>query len=94
MSKDEFVSSYDENAPRPEIGSRWVWEIDSPSARSLIEVHDVIWNGEEWWVWTKTLLPHEQPEGSTQERLLSNDLSRFWEAVTPVGEASNQESKP
>lgn len=82
------VSSYDRGAPRPKIGTRWVWEIDSPSARSLIEVTEVEWNGEEWWVRTKAILPDVYPSRSVGEAL--NDLGRFWEAVTPVGEFSKR----
>lgn len=77
-----WIDSYDENAPLPKVGTRWVWEIDKPHARCLIEVTEVKWNGEEWWVRTKALLPDSFP-ATAGEPL--NDLSRFWEAVTPVG---------
>lgn len=77
------VNSYDENAPLPGIGSIWVWELDSPSARELIEVVEVFWNGEEWWVRTKTLLPNLTFPGSGRDTAL-NDVGRFWEACTPV----------
>lgn len=76
------ANSYDPKARVPKIGSRWVWEIDKPAARELIEVTEVLWNGEEWWVRTKMLLGRGvifSPGGAL------NDLSRFWEAVTPVG---------
>lgn len=84
-----FISSYKPDAPLPKRGSRWVWEIDKPHARQLIEILDVSWNGEGWWVRTKALigslaflpvgLGGEGAEGTL------NDLSRFWEACTPVG---------
>jgi hypothetical protein len=77
-----FVSSYDENAPLPRLGTRWVWELEKPHARALIEVVAVFWNGEEWWVRTSTLLPLD---GWDNSKTLVNDLSRFWEAVTAVG---------
>lgn len=77
------VSSYDADARLPKIGTRWAWEIDKAHARELIEVADVFWNGEEWWVRTKTLLPNWSIPPSAGVHL--NDLSRFWEAVAPVG---------
>lgn len=77
------VNSYDTDARLPKIGTRWMWEIDKAHARELIEVIEVFWNGEEWWVLTKTLLPNWSIPPSTGAHL--NDLSRFWEAVTPVG---------
>lgn len=90
------MSSYDKDAITPQVGTRWVWEIDRPHARELIEVVEVRWTGEEWWVATKPLLrnPAYPPTGRDVEW---NDLGRFWEAVTPVGgnaerSASNQES--
>jgi hypothetical protein len=71
----------------PVIGSRWVWEIDQERGRALIEVLEVFWNGEEWWVRTRTLpeapIPMLAPLTDTQDHL--NELDRFWEAVTPVG---------
>lgn len=83
------VSSYDPTARTPAPGSRWVWEIDKPHARALIEVIETWWNGEEWWVHTRTLLPNltypltHSPTADDHW----NDLSRFCEAVTPVGAA-------
>lgn len=84
MSHFGSVNSYDVDAPLPSIGTRWVWEIDTPAARALTEVIAVKWNGEEWWVETKTLLPDSFP--ATRATHL-NDLGRFWEAVTVVGGA-------
>src|SRR5690349_17720254 len=84
-----YVSSYEPNARVPKIGSRWVWEIDKPHARELIEVTKVIWDGEEWWVQTKSLLGHGRcglPSLDPADPL--NDLSRFWEAAEPVGNTS------
>jgi hypothetical protein len=66
------VSSYDPGAPRPDVGSSWLWEPDRPHAYSVIEVLEVKWNGEEWWVRT-----------SGGDRGYWNDLGRFWEAVKP-----------
>lgn len=76
------VNSYDKDTPRPKVGSRWVWEIDSPESRELIEVTNVFWNGEEWWVKTKSLLWPPLTIKIKDEYL--NDLSRFWEACVPV----------
>lgn len=81
------ISSYDKTAKLPKVGTRWVWEIEKPHARELIEVTEVFWNGEEWWVRTKSLLVDVAVMGremrASNEFL--NDLSRFWEAATPVG---------
>lgn len=81
------IDSYEPNAWRPKLGTRWVWEIDQPHARALVEVAEVTWNGEEWWVRTRTLLPKPNPleimPGGFEPTHL-NDLSRFWEACTPV----------
>jgi len=77
------VNSYDANAPLPAVGTRWVWEIDQPAARALIEVKAVRWNGEEWWVETEALMPDSYPSSGGRAY---NDVGRFWEAVTVVGE--------
>ena len=77
------VSSYQRNAYVPRIGTRWIWEIDSP-ARALIEVVETKWNGEEWWVRTRTLLPRVERMPGQDEETNLNDLSRFWEACVPV----------
>lgn len=78
------VNSYDPDALVPKIGTRWMWELDSTYARALVEVVEVVWNGEEWWVRTKTLLPVplDFPGRSPETHL--NDLGRFWEACVPV----------
>ncbi len=78
------VNSYDPNAPLPGLDSIWVWELDSPHARALIQVTEVFWNGEEWWTRMRTLLPRvERMPGEPEETNL-NELDRFWEACTPV----------
>lgn len=77
------IDSYDKGAPLPKVGSRWVWEIDLPHARELVEVAEVRWNGEEWWVGTTTLL-RNQPYPPTGREIEWNDLGRFWEACKPV----------
>ena len=77
------IDSYDPDARLPKPGTRWVWEIDKPWARELIEVAGSFWNGEEWWVKTIRLGETHLPAGERREDL--NDLSRCWEAVTPVG---------
>lgn len=78
------ISSYDPDAPTPAVGSKWLWEPTKPWAYEPIEVVEVKWNGEEWWVrtearggmywWFRPIVT-----GS----ICWNDLSRFWEAVEP-----------
>jgi hypothetical protein len=82
------VNSYDPNARLPGVGGIYVWELDQPHARDLIEVTEVFWNGEEWWVRTKTLMrgPDHMLFGVPCPASHLNDLSHFWEAVTPVRE--------
>lgn len=80
------ISSYDENAYLPKLGSMWVWEIEKPNARALIEVVEVKWNGEEWWVATRTLLGRGAFTSWPDLPSLDwNDLTRFWESTQPVG---------
>jgi hypothetical protein len=79
------VSSYDRDARLPKLGSRWLWEIDEPGARALIEVIEVIWNGEEWWVRSRSIMEWIPPQLQPRGGVALNDLGRFWEAVTPVG---------
>ena len=90
----DYVSSYDRDAPVPSVGSRWVWEIDSPRARELIEVTHVKWNGEEWWVETLRLNTRSLTDVTDMRppTVHWNDLSRFWEAVVPVG--SKEDKSP
>jgi hypothetical protein len=86
------VSSYDPQAPLPGVDSIWVWELDKPDACELIRVTEVFWNGEEWWVrtvrhpmryaWLISEADLPRPLRDPTEHL--NDISRFWEAVTPV----------
>lgn len=76
-----MISSYDRNAVRPLAGTLWVWEPEA--APELIKVTTVRWNGEEWWVGTRTLQEHALPS-SLQRSETWNDLSRFWEACHHV----------
>jgi hypothetical protein len=78
------ADSYNPNAPLPKPGTRWIWEINNPNARALVQVEEVTWNGEEWWVTTSTLLPRTESSPPGAESLAYNDLSRFWEACIPV----------
>ena len=83
----KHVNSYDRDAPTPAIGSRWIWEPGKPYARENIMVTDVKWNGEEWWVRAKVAYrttPWGTKYGVVPGESYWNDLSRFWEAVTPV----------
>lgn len=70
----------------PAIGSVWVWEIDKSWACELLEVVEVEWNGEEWWVTTRRL--HDTLANSTYSTNLIlrefNTLDRFLEATTHV----------
>jgi hypothetical protein len=82
------IDSYDPNAKLPKAGTHWVWELDKPHACELIKVTEVFWNGEEWWVRTKGLMrdvAHLAHAAFLTSPESLNDLSRFWEAVTPVG---------
>jgi hypothetical protein len=79
-----YVDSYDKNAPLPRIGTKWIWEIDSDEARSLMEVTAIKWNGEEWWIQTQQILADRFSEIGTRNW---NDVGRFWEAVTVVNGA-------
>lgn len=80
------VNSYSKTARIPRVGSRWVWEIDNPGACELIEVVEVKWNGEEWWVKTERLHESKQTLAALGgARGYWNDLGRFTEAVTKVG---------
>jgi hypothetical protein len=73
-----FVDSYDRCAPRPKPGTRWIWEPAGGRAWSVIEVVRSWWNGEEWWVETRTLVPDDYPRG---RGIHWNEVGRFWEAV-------------
>jgi len=85
------VSSYNRDVRIPSPGGLWVWEARDPASRALIEVVQVEWNGEEWFVRARVqncggqlpfavaqLMPATGDEHT-------NDLSRFFEASTPVG---------
>lgn len=74
------IDSYDPKAPTPKVGTRWVWEINSPENRCMLSVIEVFWNGEEWMVRTQTLLPAREPGNIVH----LNDISRFFEACVPV----------
>lgn len=74
-----FVSTYDRDAPRPELGSRWTWARNQPAWSPLnpggareddVVVTEVKWNGEEWWVQTRG------PRGE-----FWTDVNVFWEGV-------------
>jgi hypothetical protein len=77
------IDSYDREATRPLVGTRWVWEPER--APTLIKVTTVRWNGEEWWIGTRTLAEEDLPESmQTIGTEMWNDLSRFWEACHHV----------
>lgn len=88
MGKRNYISSYDADAPTPEVGSQWRWysgktqrplgvpdgEWKAQKVYEPVVVREVKWNGEEWWVRT---------EGD-RFGLRWNDLSVFWEQVKPA----------
>lgn len=87
----ERIDDYDPNAPLPKAGSCWIWEIGSAYGRTLCQVVEVKWNGEQWWVYLRKLRT-DIPIGARAEDLgpepseaYPNEISRFWEAATPVG---------
>ena len=73
------------DARRPGKGSIYVWELDKPFACELIRVVKVEWNGEQWWVETVSV-PSRYHQDTSDDHIQLNELSRFWEAVTPVFE--------
>jgi hypothetical protein len=79
-----MVSSYNRDAPRPLIGTLWVWEPGKPHAIELIKVTAVRWNGEEWWVETEAVVQAPLSGEATPGARHWNDLSRFWEACHRV----------
>lgn len=84
------VDAYDRDAPTPALRSRWVWESGHPLAQETITVTAVEWNGEEWWVCTVADdRPRTGPVTGQQFGVIAgkpywSDLSRFWEAVSPI----------
>jgi hypothetical protein len=77
--------SYDPNAKAPEVGSRWVWEIDAPHAIDVVVVTQTKWNGEEWLVACRSLLPQRHRHVPEVIEEPWNTLSRFREACSPIG---------
>jgi hypothetical protein len=69
-----YVSGYRRGAPRPKIGTQWIWEPNKPHAYAHVEVVEVKWNGEEWWIGLRDL-------GGDR---YWNDLDRFWEACVAI----------
>ena len=73
---------YDREAVRPTIGSLWVWE--PQRAPELVMVHEVFWNGEQWWVATISPRLSLLPSALLHTQRGLNELSRFWEACHAV----------
>lgn len=73
------------HALTPALGSRWVWEVDEPAARCIIEVTGVKWNGEEWFVKARSLLPNPAFTTPATPDEVWNSLDRFREACQQVG---------
>ena len=67
------------------MGTRWVWELELSHAREIVEVTGAWWNGEEWWVRTRTLHTRHAPLLSRDPEFAINTLGRFFEAATQVG---------
>lgn len=59
----------------PEVGSVWEWEPLKDHARCTVEVTDLRWNGEEWWVTSRDV--------SSDETAL-NSLDRWVEATVLI----------
>ncbi len=74
--------SYNREAVRPLAGTLWAWEPRKPHAAALVEVTEVRWNGEEWWVRARILAGSVAAGLAGREYL--NDLDRFWEACHRV----------
>jgi hypothetical protein len=70
-----YVSGYRRGAPRPKVGTYWIWEPNKPHAYAHVEVVEVKWNGEEWMIGLREL---------TGDRIYWNDLDRFWEACVAL----------
>lgn len=82
----KFISSYDPDAPRPELNSQWRFrhgdrieglgtrESRTVPAYVVAIVTEVKWNGEEWWVRTFADV------GGYKWM----DLQWFWECAKPV----------
>ena len=71
----KYVSSYDRDAPTPDMGSEWIWGKAKArwfplGPKEHVTVVEVKWNGEEWWIQTRG------PRG-----VFWNDLSVFWQSV-------------
>lgn len=62
----------------------------------LIKVVSCRFNGEEWWVTTRTLpmAPTPMLSALTLAEDHHNELDRFWEAATPVGGRIEDLSNP
>ena len=67
------INSYDPDAVRPVVGSRWAWGTD------LLTVTGVLWNGEEWWIETQHAALVDLPVSLCPVKRQWNDVSLFWE---------------
>lgn len=92
---EDIEKEYPESVRLPLMGSRWVWELELDHARCMIEVTAIFAKGVDWWVTSRVLHEYMPPIvlesletlGSSRVQSIeaSNELNRFWEAVTPIG---------
>ena len=61
----------------PAVGSVWCWEPLKPWAVEVVQVMDVRWNGDEWWITSRSVTSGEE---------YPNSLSRWVEATVLLGE--------
>ncbi len=86
--EEDMKTAIDSSVLIPKVGSTWIWERGKPHAEEYIVVTKVEWfdNGVEYNVWTARI--DEKPFSSGSD-VVVNDLSRFWEAVTPYNPESD-----
>jgi hypothetical protein len=82
------ADTHSPTAARPEPGTLWAWEPHSLTAAALIEVTQLRWNGEEWWVEARVIAGKAAEfAGVKVGSLYWNELSRFWEACYRVSKS-------
>lgn len=77
-----LFNSYIPDRPPIEQGDVYTWEANSAHARCVVQVIEVFYNGEEWWVLTETLEPTVAGDDLEGQQCW-NDAGRFLQAATP-----------
>jgi hypothetical protein len=79
----------------PKDDTCWVWCLNGPRTRALIQVVKCEFNGEDWWVTTRTMpeAPASMLAELTEPVENLNDIDHFWSMVTPVGDTLNNLSE-